>query len=281
MLGETVEFFADDVPKPGTTLAEVPATVESQTPEEAAVAADQLVSDWFGQLNKLIAVEPKSGCYHEIDLTVQTSPDGKNTWQGRLRYARGTGSRFKLQLDLVKPLKVQLAVGYDEFPWLASPAKGVVFCGTKEFEGDKSLALAGPLDGVRPEYLKNWGMVKGAISVLAMSPGLLEQLATVEDVTAAAESTDENRRQIRITPRRQVRGNVTLSCEKCDTAIDRLDVDLKGYAGNIWFTQFCTDAPEKQSPFAPAGDLKRVDVERDAVFRIISGTVNFLIEQVR
>lgn len=275
MLKQTVEFFADDVPTSGETLA------EEKPAEDAVPAADVLVNDLFEQIHKVIAVEPKSDCYHEIELNVESGPEGEKSWKGRLHYVRGAGEKFKLEVQLDEPMKVQLSMGNGEFPWLASPEKGVVFCGTQEQEEKTPATLAGPLDGVKAEYLKNWGMVKGAISVIAMSPSLLERLALIEELTVAPDAQEETKRRIRVKPQRGEYGDLVLCCQEQSTSIDRFDFDVKGFAGSVKFTRLCTDAAEEKDLFAPAEGLKRVDVERDGVFRTVSGTVNFLMEKVQ
>ena len=271
MLSETVEFFADDVPPPTSK--------EVVKQEVKTLPADQLVSNWINQVNKLACIEPKSGCYHEVALEVQASPKGEKPWEGRLSFARGSNARFKLSIELIKPVAFKMSIGCDEFPWIASPEKGVVFCGTKGPDSQAVKTFTGPFDGVKPEYLKGLGMAKGVISVIAMSPSLLEQLTKIEEIPAS--DTEKDRRQIQIKPNRGIEGNLIFSCPKQAEAVDRFDFDVKGFNGNINFTQLCTDAPEEKSPFAPAEDLKHIDVERDSVYRTISGTINFLAEKVQ
>ncbi|MBN1910840.1 MAG: prolyl oligopeptidase family serine peptidase [Pirellulales bacterium] len=262
IMDQTAAFFAQDLP-PG---AEVP------KPAPAAATPSQTVARLLGQLGTMLGVKPKPGRCHLADLKIDvTLPDGK-TIDADLRLIQGAGSKFRLELNLKKPWKVDVALGQGDAPWMARGGKAA-FVGSRRPSGKPPVDPETLLD---PAVRMKIRMAAGGLAGVAMAPMLLDDLASF-----SREKTDDDRPAVRITVKKRARGSALLVLKPDGQRPDRLTFDIDGTKGEVVFRGWEVDAVAHASLFAPPDDVPVTPVDEADIHRMFSALLTFGLEKIR
>lgn len=257
ILKTMVAYFAVDLPP-------------DAHPESAATPGPtplKTLSGLLAQANTFLSVEPKPGSSQLLDLEIQTTgKDGKDL-KAHLQYQRGAGSQFRLGVTL--PVVGEILVGQGEFPWAVVKDKKI-YQGTR----DSQAFAGGPLRFVLPKHLLKVQMGLGFLAGMAASPEILEQFATINDVTAAG-----GPKTLRITAR-DGKGSGELVLAADGKTPEKLRLELKGVQATVTVRGWRTEGPAQPGMFAPPVGLPVQEVEKGDLEHIFSALVNFGLESL-
>ncbi len=252
-----VSFFAADIPA-GAETAEQPATAESPLKTIAAL---------LQQATMFMTVEPKADTCHSLDLEVKIpATKGKET-TARVRYVRGTGSQFLLDADL--PFIGQLMLGQGQYPWAAAKNK-------KVFKGslDSEEVSGGPLRFVSPDYLIKIQVAAGTLAGIAMAPNIIEQAATIDDVTPAG-----GPRTLKIAAK-DGQGTLEVTFAADGKTPKQISFEAKGIKGTAIIHGWQTNAPAAAEMFEPPHGSSVQEVEKGDLYRVFGAMLNFAMENL-
>lgn len=256
IMRRTVDFFALDMPQ------------GAQPPGASKVASPvRVVASLITQAASFLTKEPGKGRCHLVDLAASVDDKGGKHYTGSIRFIRGAGHRFRLQIDV--PMLGRAALGQGDFPWIAS-AK-TVFCGTQgSGEGPVD-----PLAHADPKYTGKVRMLATGLAAVTFAPTILEQAITVAD--------DEPQGKfpaIRLTLKgKKDHARLVLSPDRKTPRSATFDVD--GVRGEVTFRAWQANTVAHDSLFEPPGGLRRQEVGRDDVCRIFSSMFNFAMEMTQ
>ncbi|MCR4413787.1 MAG: alpha/beta hydrolase [Thermoguttaceae bacterium] len=282
ILASMVEFFAEDLP-PGVKPP-APAAPR-RTPVAMVLGLGQQAISFFTK-------EPAEGRCHFADLEVVVRPEGDNPIEGRLRYLRGPGYTFRLEVKA--PVVGDVAIGQGAFPWMASGGKAV-FQGSALPQAGKGprqpsspLPQAGEGPGVRvpsprttdplafadPKYLMRLKVAAGAVGGAVLAPDILEPLATITE-----ERSIQPGPAVRIQLKGRNQGEFLLRFKEDRTTPASLDFDVPGAKGTVTFRVWQMDTIARPELFEPPAGVPAKHVDSVELYRIFSAMFNFAMEQ--
>ncbi len=270
ILTSMVEFFAEDLP-PGVQPP-APATPR-RTPVAMVLGLGQQTISFFTR-------EPAEGRCHFADLEVVVRPEGDKPIEGRLRYLRGPGDTFRLEVKA--PVVGDVAIGQGAFPWMASGGKAV-FRGSPrrqagEGPGAKAPAFSprptDPLAFADPKYLMRLKVAAGAVGGAVLAPDMLESLATITEEPSVPPGA-----AVRIQLKGRNQGVFVLRFREDRTTPASLDFDVPGAKGTVTFRVWQMDTIARPEAFAPPAALPVKHVDSVELYRILSAMFNFAMEQ--
>jgi dienelactone hydrolase len=254
-LRRTVDFFALDMP-PGVTA-----------PESRAGSTDPVrtVAEMVKQIASLLVVEPAKGRCHLVDAAASVTDKGGKSYEGRLRFVRGSGFRFRLELKA--PVVGEVSLGQDDRPWMAS-AKTV-------FRGVKNVGPQprNPLEGADPKYLNKVRTLAIGFSGIVLAPSMLDSLVDVKDDSRAGEDP-----AIRISTKDHKQNSARIVLDRDRKRPTGATFAVDGVRGKITFHawEFDTVAPEQL--FQPPSGLNVKEVDEADLHRIFSAMFDFAME---
>ena len=270
LLKMTADFFAQDLP-PGTQVA----------PPLATGRPEQVVAAILEQLASLIG-EPLPGRCDlvEADVSVMIN-DGKPV-AGRLRLVRGSAQRFRIEVQADK--FGEAALGQGSFPWIVagSPSgRDPTPVGTKTLF--KGVLQPGPRPGDALAFVESRNrdrlrMAAGAAAALALAPDVLDQVAEIRDTSLPGQP-----RTLSIVPKHKGKelGTVRLGLDADGKSPQSLRFDFPGVRGTVAIRAWQFDVPALDAMFEPPTGLSEKDVAQEDLQRMISGLLNFAVENVQ
>ena len=255
-LRRTVDFFALDMP-PGV-----------KGPEEAAAASRQplqVVAGLVTQAASFLTVEPAKGRCHLVDVEATVTDKAGKTYEGRIRFIRGWGHRFALQLEV--PVVGKASLGQGAHPWIAS-AK-TVYCGVKGAGGGSQ----DPLAHADSKYVAKVRMLAGGVAAVSLAPSILEQA-----IEAREDRQGDGPPAIRITPKGKKRDSVRLVLQRDGKTPQSATFDVDGVKGKVTFREWQANTVAQDALFEPPAGLARRDVDRADIHRVFSAMFNFAME---
>ena len=258
ILRMTVDFFKQDMPEG----IEVPApTARERTPQETVVSL-------MLQIATLLGIEPREGRCHFVEADAFVTLKDGESFEGRLRFIRGTGNRFNLDCDL--PLVGAVAMGQDDYPWMASGGK-TLFLG----RNDSGKGPGNPLASADGEQILKLRVAVGAAAGFAFAPQLLDKWIGVEDATP-----ENGPRTVRIVAKEKVRGTLDLTLKDDGQTPQQVAFDVDGIKGVLTFRGWQTDTVAHDAMFTRPDDLPIKEVSQSDLYRILSAMFNFAMESV-
>ncbi|MBN1589593.1 MAG: prolyl oligopeptidase family serine peptidase [Pirellulales bacterium] len=259
ILSTTVDFFAQDLPE-GVALAPVPPR-KSATPTA-------IVGRMLAGVSTLMSVAPDERHCHRVDLSVTATLKGGKPVDASVQLVRGHGDRFRLSVDIRRPLRVAAALGNSGVPWMASGGKTV-------FRGSLGPGETPP-PAIDPKHLLKLQMVSGVVAGAAMAPSLLDSVVTLEEDRAAT-----NVHAVRITSKKDPSDWARLVLHADGRRPDRVEFDVDGTRGTVKFLAWQFNSPVEEERFAPPADLPVREVRRADVERMFVAMFNFAMEKAK
>ena len=253
------DFFALDL-SPQLVTAAVPRAAAEPTPLARVAGLVQ-------QLGDMLAVEPKAGLCHFADLTVSVILKNGKTHSGRIRYLRGSGSRFVL--DVSVPGVTDATLGQGTHPWLAAPGKRV-FHGTEGGTG-----AASPLAYAAGANVMKLRMLTGLIGSVAMAPALLEQWVSVQTVPAVDGAP------VLALQRREHKDRIEVQFDADGTTPATLRFDVDDVKGEIRFRQWRSHTIGPDALFEPPPAELVQAVSSDDIVRTFGALFDFGLEKLQ
>ena len=257
ILQEISDFFADDLPPGIETKTQKP---QMRPVERAAVV--------LRDLGAMLGTEPQPERGHLLAGVFTLQHGNGKEIAGSMRYLRGSGERFRLEVNLLKWKHIILGNG--AYPWMGLTDKTF-------FAGTENPHLGGsPLEGVDPSALLKAKIILGAISGMAMVPDMLEQYA---------EFTEEGADAIHINVKK-TKGNLpinaTIRFQPEGITPQAIEIDAPGFAsGTVTLKQWAVSTVAPEELFAVPTGVKIMAVNQQDVFGMFAGTVNFLLEAIQ
>ncbi|MDW8039136.1 MAG: hypothetical protein RMI90_14020, partial [Thermoguttaceae bacterium] len=302
-LAQTTAFFAEDLPAEAK-----PPVVETPKPDAPLEAASSLVR----QLLTILLKEPNEGRCHLLDISAEVLDPAGKKYEGRIRWIRGAGHRFRLELNISGLPEVQ--TGQGDRPWLAS-AKRVFVGRAKETEAGHQEVQTGaerldPLKFVPDRHLVRAKAWLAALQGVAQMPTLLESLLEAEETQTPpaqesgsvkpqgkAEKSASNPPTLPGEPAAHQPGAPQSSTgrvillrqkEKKQNTLQivftpegrpsRLELSVDKFRAKINVHGWQLDAPAPEPLFAPP-DRPQQEVDPEDLVRIWSALVEFLMEK--
>jgi dienelactone hydrolase len=270
LLEMTADFFAQDLP-PGTKVAP---TTTTGRPEQVVAAILQQLASLVG--------DPRPGRCDLVDVDVSVATNDGKPLAGRLRLLRGSAQRFRLELKTDK--FGEAALGQGSFPWMIAVSRSghapTPVGGKTLFKG---VLPAGPTVGdpfafVEPRNRDRLRMVAGAAAAIALAPDVLDQVAEVRD-----SSPPGKLRTLTIVPKHKGKelGVIRLALDADGKSPKSAGFDLSGLRGTVAIHAWQFDAPAYDALFEPPAGLSVQEVSQEDLQRMISGLLNFTLENVQ
>jgi dienelactone hydrolase len=270
LLQMTADFFAQDLP-PGTKVAPPPATGR---PEQVVAAILQQLASLLG--------EPRPGRCDLVDAVVSVATNDGKPVTGRLRLLRGSAQRFRLDLKTDK--FGEAAFGQGSFPWMIAGGRsgrdGTPVGGKTLLKG---VLQAGPQPGdpfafVETRNRDRLRMAAGAAAAMALAPDVLNQVAEIRDASPPGQL-----RTLTIVPKRKGKelGHVRLELDTDGKSPKSAAFDVSGVRGTVIIHAWQFDAPAHDAMFEPPAGLSEKPVSQEDVQRMMSGLLNFAVENVQ
>ncbi len=276
VLQMTADFFALDLP-PGTKLAPPPATGR---PEQVVAAILQQLAGLVG--------EPRPGRCDLLDADVSVVINEGKPLTGRLRLLRGWGQRFRLELQSDK--LGEAALGQGSFPWMIAGRRSgragtalnpaMIAGGKTLFRG---VLQPGPQPGdpfafVEPRNRDRLRMAAGAAAAIALAPDVLDQVAEIREPLPPGKL-----RTLTIVPKHKGKelGVIRLALDADGKSPKSASFDVSGLRGTLAIRAWQFDAPAQDAMFEPPAGLSQQEVSQEDLQRMISGLLNFAVENVQ
>jgi dienelactone hydrolase len=310
LLRMTADFFAQDLP-PGTRLAPPAATGR---PEQVVAAILQHLASLIGQprpgrcdlvdVDVSVATNESKGATagpsssdspalaeyagHTAGQAGSGTQIGKPFLSGRLRLLRGSAQRFRLELTTDK--FGEAALGQGSFPWMIAGGRSghaPTAINRSTIAGGKTLFKGvlqpGPQPGdpfafVDPRNCDRLRMVAGAAAAMALAPDVLDEVAEIRDSSSSGQP-----RRLTIVPKRKGKelGRVELELDADGKSPKSASFDVSGLRGAVMIHAWQFDAPAEDAMFEPPAGLSRQEVSQEDLQRMISGLLNFAIDNVQ
>jgi dienelactone hydrolase len=255
----TVAFFAEDLPA-GLQISQPPVTART---------AEGVVALFLQQVAAMLTKEPQEGYCHFADVEFSVTPEGEKTIEGRVRFIRGSGYKFRLFCKIPGLAEATLCQG--QYPWMASGDK-IVFKGTAQSAAKPD----DPFGFADSDYVVKLRAVAGAAAGVALAPGILEQWITISDTGAG-----HGPRSIQITLKEKQEGTVDVELREDGKTPHRVRFDVAGVKGSATFHGWQTDTVAHRALFEPPAELPEKEVEPAALVRVFSAMFNFAMESTQ
>jgi ssDNA-binding replication factor A large subunit len=118
-------------------------------------------------------------------------------------------------------------------------------------------------------------MVAGAAAAIALAPDVLDQVAEIRETPSPG-----NLRTLTIVPKHKGKelGTVRLTLDGDGKSPKSASFDISGVRGTVAVNAWQFDAPADDAMFEPPAGLSEKDVSREDLQRMISGLLNFAVE---
>jgi hypothetical protein len=121
-------------------------------------------------------------------------------------------------------------------------------------------------------------MVAGAAAAMALAPDVLDEVAEIRDSSSSGQP-----RRLTIVPKRKGKelGRVELELDADGKSPKSASFDVSGLRGAVMIHAWQFDAPAEDAMFEPPAGLSRQEVSQEDLQRMISGLLNFAIDNVQ
>jgi hypothetical protein len=202
----------------------------------------------------------------DVDVSVVIH-DGKSL-AGHVRFLRGSGQRFRLEVKTDK--FGETAFGQGTFPWMIAGGrtlfKGVLEAGPPPVD---------PLAFIEPRSRDRLRMVAGALAAIALAPDVLDQVADIRDTSLPGQP-----QTLSIVPRHKGKelGVIRLALDTDGKSPKSAGFDVSGLRGTATIHAWQFDALAYDAMFEPPAGLNEKDVRQQDLQRMMSSLLNFAME---